>query len=129
MGERVTACRDGLFRRVGATVRVLTCSGELCSGWKKPLGNHNSKSLPCGFLVAMCQVASSSLWEVQLLFRHHARGSSLARQARDVLKRFACCQLPAVSTLAKLFERPFFKAVCGVLNVRSMQLKHSRRQS
>ncbi|CAE7860637.1 Noc4l, partial [Symbiodinium microadriaticum] len=34
------------------------------------------------------QVASSSLWEVQLLFRHH---------------------LPAVSTLAKLFERPFFK--------------------
>ncbi|CAE7672943.1 unnamed protein product [Symbiodinium pilosum] len=34
------------------------------------------------------QVANSSLWEIQLLFRHH---------------------LPAVSTLAKLFEKPFFK--------------------
>lgn len=41
------------------------------------------------------QVVQSSLWEIQLLFRHH---------------------LPAVSTLAKLFEKPFFKPTARKLD-------------
>lgn len=41
------------------------------------------------------QVSSSSLWELQLLLKHH---------------------LPAVSTLAKLFEKPFFKPTARKLD-------------
>jgi len=41
------------------------------------------------------QVSSSSLWEIQLLLRHH---------------------LPAVATLAKLFEKPFFKPTARKLD-------------
>ncbi|CAK9047880.1 unnamed protein product [Durusdinium trenchii] len=41
------------------------------------------------------QVGQSSLWEIQMLFRHH---------------------LPAVSTLAKLFEKPFFKPTARKLD-------------
>jgi len=82
----------GLIQRNHSRCSVLlhkAVDGEGAAVQKDPF------ELDSNLLEASEQVTRSSLWEIQLLFRHH---------------------LPSVSTLAKLFEKPFFKPTARKLD-------------